>query len=211
MTEQRGLRERKKNRTRHALADAALRLFVERGFHATTVADIAAAADVSPRTFFGHFRSKEDVAFVRTDERFELFLAGLRAAPPDAPLLDQLRSSIRQVVAETIVAPGERERNRLRMIFSVPEVRAKTLVRLSEAQVEVVAVLTARLRPGTDEALVTAAVGALVGALVAVVVRWLRSGGGGDLLAEVDRAFDLVAEGVTAVPGLGESLPDTAA
>ncbi|MCP2257876.1 transcriptional regulator, TetR family [Streptoalloteichus tenebrarius] len=211
MTEQRGLRERKKNRTRRALADAALRLFVERGFHATTVADIAAAADVSPRTFFGHFRAKEDVAFVPTEERLESFLDGLRAAPQGAPLLDQLRTAVREVVSETLLARGERERLRLRMIFSVPEVRAKSLVRLAEVQSEVVAVITARLRPGVDEAVVTAAVGSLVGSLVAVVARWLRSDGSGDLLAELDRAFDLVAEGVASVPGLGTPLPDTAA
>src|SRR6476646_1972874 len=81
------LRERKKQQTREGLASAAVELFIERGFDATTVEDIAAAADVSPRTFFRYYPTKEDVV-VDLVER-------LAARPADEPLGRALREAAR--------------------------------------------------------------------------------------------------------------------
>jgi len=89
-----GLRERKKEQTRRAIEDAAFRLFAERGFQATTVADIAEAADVAPRTFFAYFPSKEDVLFADFDETTEALAARLRDRLPGESTFDALRAWI---------------------------------------------------------------------------------------------------------------------
>lgn len=86
-----GLRERKKERTRDAIRDAAHDLFVEHGFAGTTIDDIAAAADVSPRTFFRYFASKEEVLFSRFDETLDLLQDFLHSRPADETVTESLR------------------------------------------------------------------------------------------------------------------------
>jgi AcrR family transcriptional regulator len=86
-----GLRERKKLRTRQALIDAALRLYRSRGFEGVTVAEIAREADVSTRTFFGYFETKEDVYLGRGDDRLELLVHALRERDRREPILTALR------------------------------------------------------------------------------------------------------------------------
>jgi AcrR family transcriptional regulator len=86
-----GLRERKKQQTREAIHKAAMRLFAERGFDATTIADIAAAADISPRTFFSYFASKEEAVFAKFEAAFADFDRALRERPAGTTALDALR------------------------------------------------------------------------------------------------------------------------
>jgi AcrR family transcriptional regulator len=86
-----GLRERKKEQTKRAIEDAAYRLFAERGYQATTVADIAEAADVAPRTFFAYFPSKEAVVFYNVDRDLEGLASALRDRLPGETAFDALR------------------------------------------------------------------------------------------------------------------------
>jgi AcrR family transcriptional regulator len=88
-----GLRERKKRQTREAIAEAAMRLFQERGFDAVTVADVARAADVSDKTVFNHFATKEDLVFHRGAERREALLEAVRHRPPGASLTEPFREA----------------------------------------------------------------------------------------------------------------------
>ncbi|HEY1179643.1 MAG TPA: TetR family transcriptional regulator [Phytomonospora sp.] len=98
-TEAQGLRERKKRRTREALIDAAFELFDGQGYEATTVDQIAEAVEVSPRTFFRYFGSKEDVALHLQDSVWIEVLAAFAAQPRRHPLLVAIRRAIAEVVA----------------------------------------------------------------------------------------------------------------
>jgi AcrR family transcriptional regulator len=86
-----GLRERKKQRTREQIIEAADRLFAERGYQATTIADIATAADVAPRTFFSYFPSKEAVVFHTVDRDLAGLATTLRDRRPGETAFDALR------------------------------------------------------------------------------------------------------------------------
>jgi AcrR family transcriptional regulator len=86
-----GLRDRKKQRTREQIIEAAMGLFAERGYQATTIADIAAAADVAPRTFFSYFPSKEAVVFHNIDRDLDSLASALRDRLPGETAFDALR------------------------------------------------------------------------------------------------------------------------
>jgi AcrR family transcriptional regulator len=86
-----GLRERKKQRTREALVEAAFDLFRRKGFQVTTIDEIAAAVELSPRTFFRYFESKEDVALALMVQQFDAFYAAFAARPAHEPVLTALR------------------------------------------------------------------------------------------------------------------------
>ena len=103
---QAGLRERKKLQTRARIADAALRLFKERGFDQTTVAEVAAAADVSVKTVFNYFPAKEDLFFDRADEVEQIWLDAVADRRPDEPLLAGLRRRVVSRFADHPNGPG---------------------------------------------------------------------------------------------------------
>ncbi|HEX6024148.1 MAG TPA: TetR family transcriptional regulator [Solirubrobacter sp.] len=81
-----GLRERKKRQTREAIAASAMALFSEHGFDAVTVADVARAADVSEKTVFNYFPTKEDLIFARAEEHLLARAEAIRERVPGLPL-----------------------------------------------------------------------------------------------------------------------------
>ncbi|MEU8535556.1 TetR/AcrR family transcriptional regulator [Streptomyces parvulus] len=98
MSQPTGRRERKKAATRQKIADTAMELFLERGYDAVGIRDVAAAADVAVTTLFSHFAAKEALLFER-DEDFEARIAGaVTGRAPDEPLMPALRREILALV-----------------------------------------------------------------------------------------------------------------
>jgi AcrR family transcriptional regulator len=94
MSTQPGLRERKKQRTRETIARAARELFAERGYHATTLPEIAEAADVSTRTIFAYFPSKEDILFSNFSLMRDALVKALAERPEGEDALETVRAFI---------------------------------------------------------------------------------------------------------------------
>ncbi|MEQ0557781.1 TetR family transcriptional regulator [Amycolatopsis sp. NEAU-NG30] len=117
MTEVTGRRERKKAQTRKALADAALELFLERGYDQVGVKEIADAADVSVTTLFKHFPSKEALVFDQEPDIEAALVAAVRDRPPGRTIVAALREHILLDVAEV---PDEEF---LRLTESTPALR----------------------------------------------------------------------------------------
>ena len=117
----RGLRERKKERTRRTIRSQAFRLFREQGYSETTTEQIAAAADVSPSTFFRYFPTKEQL--VLADDLDPLIIAAVRKQPADVPPLTALRLAALQVFGELSEEDREFEQTRQSFLFAVPELR----------------------------------------------------------------------------------------
>jgi AcrR family transcriptional regulator len=118
-----GLRERKKQQTREAIHRAAMKLFAERGFEATTIADIAAAADIAPRTFFSYFASKEEAVFPKFGPMYADFDRALRERPPGTTALDALREWI-TLAAQHFSGDVEAARLEARLRHESPAVEA---------------------------------------------------------------------------------------
>lgn len=119
------MRERKKAKTRAAIQRHALRLFAEQGYAETTVDQIAAAAEVSPSTFFRYFGSKE--AVVQFDPIDAIAFEVFQAQPAELSPIQALREAIDAVRKQIAPDVLEREQQRAALIMSVPELRASAV------------------------------------------------------------------------------------
>ncbi|MFB0619505.1 TetR/AcrR family transcriptional regulator [Streptomyces sp. AGS-58] len=151
-----GLRERKKEETRHRLLEGAARLFRERGFEATTVADIAACANVSARTFFRYFESKEALLLPDSVEIFAyvedaLARRPVREAPLDA-VCNALLEAAEPFAASTLTALS----HPVQGIENV--VTARLVQAFSDFEERLTVLVERRLPPDTPDADLTAAV-----------------------------------------------------
>ncbi|WP_345366446.1 TetR family transcriptional regulator [Saccharopolyspora cebuensis] len=130
-----GLRARKKQRTRSALVEAGLDLFLRHGYDATTVDEIAAAVEVSPRTFFRYFAGKEDIALAKGAELDEQIVTAFLDAPAGEPPLPALRRAVLSMVRDSASTEGVPNFLRLQhLINRTPSLLAGSLRRSSETQ-----------------------------------------------------------------------------
>jgi AcrR family transcriptional regulator len=158
------LQERKRRVTRDLIENAALDLFLERGYDETTVDEIAAAAGVSARTFFRYFAAKEDVLFADHRDEFESFLTSLREQPAGIPA----PTRVRQALAATAHLDRARAQEaRHRLIATVPAIRER-MYRLSPDYENAIADDIRRTDPTTSEAAALLAAGAIWGAFTKI-------------------------------------------
>lgn len=190
-----GLRQRKKQRTREALIEAAVALFCANGYDATTVDQIAEAVEVSPRTFFRYFNSKQDIALSLADAQITAMLTAFEAQPAGVPVLTAMRQAVVEVVrAAAASAPHDRMRD---LISGNPALTAARFERGSARLDEVARLVGARMgvEPVTDPRPRLMAAVTLC-AVPTAVDAW-RSAGRDEPDADlIEQAFDLLAAGL---------------
>lgn len=125
-----GLRERKKIRTRQAIQEQALRLFAEQGYAETTTEQIAAAAEVSPSTFFRYFPTKEET--VLYDPIDPVLIQIFIEQPAELTPLDAMRAAFKKVFEDIPVERTQTELERQKIIFQIPELRSAIFERLGD-------------------------------------------------------------------------------
>jgi AcrR family transcriptional regulator len=169
-TPQAGLRERKKARTRASLREHALRLFREQGYQATTVEQIAAAAEVSPSTFFRYFPTKEDL--ILQDDLDVRMLEAFSRQPADLSPVAAIRAATREALTSFGFADLEQIRETIRLTMTVPEIRVRAMDEFART-IEVIAGAVGKRvgRPADDMAVRTLA-GAVIGVIMSVTLPW---------------------------------------
>lgn len=196
MTEQQmSLRDRKRARTRQTLVDAATELFERNGYEQTTVADIAAAAEIGTRTFFSYFASKEELLFPESDARVRATVEAIATRRPDEGPAHVLLRALRTAGDVSDDMTGRLAALRLQLIDTVPPVRGRALQIQLDAQREIARHLAEAFPDQLDEvsaaALTGAFIGAITGALQVLLEQTDRNDDPGALYAAVRKATDV--------------------
>jgi AcrR family transcriptional regulator len=188
-----GRRDRKKLTTHQLLRSAAFRLVAERSLAQVTVEDIADEADVSVRTFYDHFASKEDAIVGFDASRVDQLREALSARPQEESPLMALRSVLRELLEES----GEEWSLRMRVIRSDPALLARMFASFAISERAMIEVIAARTGTDADQDLFPGLITAVAtGAFRASIAVW-RSNNESLALADVfDAAFELVSAGL---------------
>jgi AcrR family transcriptional regulator len=189
-----GLRERKKQKTRWSIQEHALRLFQEQGYEQTTVDQIAAAAEISPSTFFRYFKTKEDV--VIEDEYDPLLLKLIAGQPADRPPIAALREVMRLAFGQ--LAPDELGKvyQRTKLQMSVPALRMRMLDGFTGNLDMLAGAFAAQAGRDARDFEVRVLAGAVTGAMLVAIFSWAEAGGGSNLGELIDRALAQLESGL---------------
>jgi AcrR family transcriptional regulator len=201
MNAQDSLRERKKARTRASLREHALRLIREQGYPATTVEQIAAAAEVSPSTFFRYFPTKEDV-IIQDDMDTRLF-ASFERQPPELSTIAALRASMREVAASFSPSEVEQLREAFALQTTVPEIRARILDETNRMMHLMTEALAKRTGRAPDDLAVRTFAGTVFGVMISASLPYhqmpadgLHSGLVADIFGRIDEALGMLEAGL---------------
>jgi mycofactocin system transcriptional regulator len=178
---------RRRATSRAELEQVAFTLFTARGFDATTVDEIAAAAGIGRRTFFRYFPSKNDVPWGAFEDELERMRVRLKACPPEVPVMDAIRYAL---IDFNRVAPAQvpLHRRRMQLILRVPTLLAHSTLRFAAWRAVVAEFVAERTGHRPDDLAPQAIAHAVLGVSVAAHEHWLDEEGA-DLGALLDRAM----------------------
>src|SRR5260370_3145375 len=207
MADRVGLRERKRGRTRQALVGAAMRLFEEKGYDEPTVSEIAAAADVSTKTFFNYSASKDEVLSPYLPGRMDRAVSIIEQRGPGEDLADVLIRAMEHMLADAVrdELAGGLAAARLPLLMSVPAVQAATLRRYFLAETPLAEALHPACPDTLDLPAAAAVIGSPLGAVLAAALVSLEPGGTThQVQTPARRAMDIA---ITGLPPAGPVAP----
>jgi AcrR family transcriptional regulator len=195
-----GLRERKKQQTREKIARVALELFAERGYDETTLADIAEAADVSPRTIFSYFENKEDILFCEEG----VFIDRLKQTLEDRPAGTTTVDAIREFLL-SIEPADEEAKLRKKIVSDTPALQMRMRAQHGQLEPMLVESITRDLGAGPDDVRPLLIAASMTAAFMSVRDRLFEAEAGGEpigheqAMAILDQVLDFTRAGVQAL------------
>jgi AcrR family transcriptional regulator len=200
-------RARKKQETRQRIVLAAVALFEEQGYEQTTVAQIAEAADVDPKTFFNYFGSKDEVLFGDVEHDFDVLIEGFVRRKPDEGPGEVLIRAVQAFALHRRPKVAAKERTQLaaatRIAMTTPALQAKGLYLQLELQQRLADELV-KVFPTLDPVTAAAMTGAAIGAIQQASLVSVRLGRSQEeLWSAADHALDIVLVGLGSNPAKG--------
>ena len=195
-----GLRERKKQQTRDTIARAALRLFAERGYDETTLAEIAEAADVSPRTIFAYYDSKDEILFCEDGAFLEALRQQLEERPEGKTTIDAIREFL-----ASIQPPDEEAKLRKKVVMATPALQMGMRARYSMLEPMLAKSIAKDLGAEPDDVRSLLIAASMAAAFMSVHERFFDAEAGGESLsheqgmAVLDQVLEFTRGGLEAL------------